>query len=165
MTSEDLDYRRVQPADAQALLALLQQLSQETTTFTVPTPLPSVSQEVKEIEQINAGKDHVVIVAATGEQLVGVVTVMPTDEQAAGEIGVAVLKKYWRQGIGYELMLSGLDWGALESSYSEISLTVQKQNTGAIAMYEKIGFATLSTSHVENSAGERVEAFEMAIGV
>lgn len=111
MTSEDLDYRRVQPADAQALLALLQQLSQETTTFTVPTPLPSVSQEVKEIEQINAGKDHVVIVAATGEQLVGVVTVMPTDEQAAGEIGVAVLKKYWRQGIGYELMLSGLDWG------------------------------------------------------
>ncbi|WP_054761187.1 GNAT family N-acetyltransferase [Secundilactobacillus collinoides] len=80
-----------------------------------------------------------IIIALAGDQLVGLATITPTVDTKAGEIGVAVLKKYWRQGIGLELMLSALDWAAIESSYNEISLTVQKNNLGAVAFTKKSG--------------------------
>ncbi|KRM75383.1 GNAT family N-acetyltransferase [Secundilactobacillus collinoides] len=165
MTNDERTFRKAESTDAQALLTLLKALGTETTTFSISGELPVADEEAKEIEKINAGNDHVIIIALAGDQLVGLATITPTVDTKAGEIGVAVLKKYWRQGIGLELMLSALDWAAIESSYNEISLTVQKNNLGAVALYQKIGFETITTSHVENSVGELVEAYEMAIAL
>ena len=57
----------------------------------------------------------------------------------SGELGVSILKKYWRMGIGLAMMQYIIDW-AKEIGLRKLNLRVREDNTGAIDLYRKLGF-------------------------
>jgi len=56
---------------------------------------------------------------------------------------LAVLKRFHRRGVGQALMDKAHQW-ALSNGVSHIELSVAEFNQGAIAFYEKLGYATRS---------------------
>ncbi|WP_173021245.1 GNAT family N-acetyltransferase [Secundilactobacillus folii] len=167
MANDDaLVIRQATSQDAVGLLALLKQLKTESTTFEDTSDHQiGVTTQAQQIEAIGSSLQQLLLVALIDDHPVGLATVLPTNEQQIGEIGVAVLKKYWQQGIGRELMLSGLDWAALQSQFAIITLTVQTVNQRAVKLYTDIGFETVRELQVTNSKGQRVAAIEMQLAV
>ncbi|GAX03169.1 GNAT family acetyltransferase [Secundilactobacillus pentosiphilus] len=161
----ELVVRKAVPTDAQAVLKLLKILKTESTTFEDTSDEVDPATESEQIKLIGKSKQQLLLLAVLDGEVVGLVTVLPTKAKTIGEIGVAVLKKYWQRGIGRELMLSGLDWAALSSTYSTITLTVQLRNQRAVRLYQDIGFQTTQTLPVTISTGEVVEAHEMQLSV
>jgi ribosomal-protein-alanine N-acetyltransferase len=75
-------------------------------------------------------------------------------------VSVAVLEEHRGKGIGKALMLEGIS-GALHKKIDEIYLEVRVSNTGAIKMYEKLGFDTKSRLRSYYRDGE--DAYLMAL--
>ncbi|GAX07139.1 GNAT family acetyltransferase [Secundilactobacillus pentosiphilus] len=161
----ELVVRKAVPTDAQAVLKLLKILKTESTTFEDTSDEVDPATESEQIKLIGKSKQQLLLLAVLDGEVVGLVTVLPTKAKTIGEIGVAVRKRYWQRGIGRELMLSGLDWAALSSTYSTITLTVQLRNPRAVRLYQDIGFQTIQTLPVTISTGEVVEAHEMQLSV
>lgn len=161
----ELVIRKALATDAQAVLNLLKELKTESTTFEDSSDDVDPVTESEQIKQISKSKQQVILLAVLADELVGLVTILPTADQQIGEIGVAVLKKHWHQGIGRELMLSGLDWAALDSDFEIITLTVQTRNQPALQLYQDIGFQTIQKLQVTTDADEVVEALEMQLAV
>ncbi|GAW99753.1 GNAT family N-acetyltransferase [Secundilactobacillus mixtipabuli] len=161
----ELTIRKAVSTDAHALLTLLTKLKAESTTFEDTSDEVDSATESRQIKQISDSNFQLLLVVQRGNELVGLSTVLPTDDEQVGEIGVAVLKNHWAQGIGRELMLSGLDWAALNSRYRIITLTVQKRNQRAVKLYQNIGFQVTEVSQVTDSVGQLVEAYEMQVAV
>ncbi len=57
-------------------------------------------------------------------------------------LAMSVLKPYRHQGIGHQLLQAMLDLLA-KKGYTGVSLSVSKENTVAIHLYQKLGFITL----------------------
>ncbi|MFC6254424.1 GNAT family N-acetyltransferase [Secundilactobacillus hailunensis] len=161
----ELTLRKALPTDAQATLKLLKILKTESTTFEDTSDDVDPATESEQIKQISNSNQQLLLLAILDGNPVGLVTILPTSANGTGEIGVAVLKQHWQKGIGRELMLSGLDWAALDSSYEIISLTVQARNQRAVKLYQDIGFQTTQKLRVTTSAGEVVAAYEMQLAV
>ena len=60
------------------------------------------------------------------------------------ELGISVLKEYWRQGIGSALMERLIAF-AVQCGYEQIELTVESKNRRAVALYMKYGFTVFGT--------------------
>lgn len=161
----ELVVRKAVSTDAQAVLRLLKILKTESTTFEDTSDEVDPATESEQIKLIGKSEQQLLLLAVLDGKVVGLVTILPTKAEAIGEIGVAVLKRYWQRGIGRELMLSGLDWAALSSTYSTITLMVQLRNHRAVRLYQDIGFQTTQTLPVMISTGEVVTAHEMQLSV
>lgn len=161
----ELTIRKATRTDAKQLLDLLQQLKTESTTFEDTSEVLDVESQAAQIDAIGASNQQLILVAVVDSEIIGLATVLPTSIAETGEIGVAVLKSYWHQGIGTELMLNALDWSALESAFDVITLTVQAINKYAIQLYSGIGFQTTNELQVTDSTGRRVPAYEMQLAV
>ena len=61
-----------------------------------------------------------------------------------GELGISILKDYWRQDIGSALMERLIAF-AEKSGYEQIELTVESKNRRAINLYMKYGFTVFGT--------------------
>lgn len=164
MDDERLLIRQATSGDAEPLLLLLAQLQQESTTFEVTGDRLNTAAQAEQIRQIGQSPQQLMLVAVVDQQLVGLLTILPLNE-SEGEVGVAVLKQFWHQGIGTELMLSGLDWAALDSHFDVIALTVQAVNRFAVQLYQSIGFQVTSDLTVKNTLNQSVKAFEMKLAV
>ncbi|WPC39499.1 GNAT family protein [Clostridium sp. JS66] len=57
-----------------------------------------------------------------------------------GEFGVSVLKEYWGNGIGKELVKYLIDWSKNSGIIKKINLRVRSDNKVGIALYNKLGF-------------------------
>ncbi|MEG0371336.1 MAG: GNAT family N-acetyltransferase, partial [Clostridium sp.] len=57
-----------------------------------------------------------------------------------GEMGVAVLKKFWNIGIGKALMDCFLKWARGNGVTQKIDLLVREDNLAAISLYLRYGF-------------------------
>jgi len=82
-------------------------------------------------------------VAVSAGQVVGWCDIIPNPRPIyahAGVLGVALLPEFRRQGIGERLMREAL-MAARDFGLRRIELTVRESNTGAIALYRKLGFA------------------------
>ena len=55
------------------------------------------------------------------------------------EFGIAVLREFWRQGIGRRLTSAVIDW-ARRQGLRKLSLSVFHRNHAAIALYKSCGF-------------------------
>lgn len=55
------------------------------------------------------------------------------------ECGLAVLRDYWRQGIGRKIMERLVEWGR-ERALHKLTLRVFADNDGAIRLYRSLGF-------------------------
>jgi RimJ/RimL family protein N-acetyltransferase len=57
-----------------------------------------------------------------------------------GEMGVSVLKEYWGQGIGTELIKYLIHWAKESDIIKKINLRVRTDNVSGINLYKKLGF-------------------------
>ncbi|HAT55917.1 MAG TPA: N-acetyltransferase [Lactobacillus sp.] len=166
MSEATVDIRPVTVADAANLLVLLKALKQESTTFTADPKLAhlSVDEEEAQLEVMIASPQNHLMVADYGGQLIGVASIIAKDADV-GEIGVAILKAYWNEGLGSALMEEMLYWAKTASSLTHIVLTVQLENTYAKRLYRNLGFKVTHSDSVVNAAGEDVPAQEMTLTV
>lgn len=163
--SDEVAIRLPNAADAQALLALLERLQQESDTFSLADaddPI-SAAQEADQLEQIKDSPKHLLLVASLGQQLLGVLSISPTPQGNVGELGIAVEKKYWHLGIGTALVDEALYWADTASQLQAVGLIVQTRNVPAMKLYQKMGFVRTSMppETVTDDDGEHVKAVEM----
>jgi ribosomal-protein-alanine N-acetyltransferase len=75
-------------------------------------------------------------------------------------VSVAVLEEHRNKGLGKALMLEGIN-GSMHKKSDEIYLEVRVSNTGAVKMYERLGFETKSRLRSYYRDGE--DAYLMAL--
>lgn len=130
-------------SDAGAILEYLKEIGGETANLTFGAEgLPfSVEEEAAYIAGMEHSEDAIMLVAKIDGKIVGDASLsrLPRRMSHRGELGISVLKNYWNQGIGSQLMGMILDW-AKEKRFEVIELQVRSDNLAAIHLYEKYGF-------------------------
>ena len=78
------------------------------------------------------------------------------------QIIVGVLRAYWGQGVGRALLIEALRW-APSAGISRVELFVMRENSRAIALYERLGFRVEgSRRHAYVINGQPVDDLLMA---
>ncbi len=134
-------------SDAQDLIRFLKATAGET-PFLLKEPEEvtfTPEQEAAFLEAINADPHNVMILCFVDGSLAGSCNLCRKNRQKnrhRAEIGIAIFRKYWGLGIGSalfrEMLALAKDWGV-----SQVELEVIEGNHRAIALYEKMGFATV----------------------
>ncbi|MHA8138222.1 GNAT family N-acetyltransferase [Lactobacillaceae bacterium Scapto_B20] len=149
--------------DAAGILELINQLITESDTFTIDPKLAdlSVEQEQQQIMLINQTRSNVMLIARYGNQIIGLVTVQQLADSQLGELGVAVLKQFWNNGIGTALVDEALNWGTTFSNLAEFVLTVENRNQAAVHVYHQLGFIDNHKKRIINADGNQYSTTEM----
>lgn len=162
-----IDIRPVTVADAAALLALAQQLDQES-RFMMLEPAErqtSVADQADQLAALLAQPNQMIFVAAAGDQLVGYLEAQGgvfRRNQHSAELVIGILAAYAGRGIGTRLFAALLAW-APTVGLSRLELTVMAHNSRAIALYQKMGFVIEgSKRHSLRVDGHYVDEYYMA---
>ena len=102
-----------------------------------------VGDERDLILRFAADAGSVLIIAATGGEIVGMCSVVggPLDRNRhVGQVGIAVLRRCWRQGVARALMRRVLTWAEQEARLHKLGLQVHRNNGPARRLYEDLGF-------------------------
>lgn len=136
--------RNAEPEDAAEMLAVLDQLYRETTFLTrEPGELPFTEADERTFLQKEKGNPNArFAVAVVDGRIAGscnlrIGSLRRTRHKA--ELGIALLKAYWRMGIGRTLMADAIAWAGARG-IEKIELTVDTQNLAAISLYQQLGF-------------------------
>lgn len=137
--------REVRKEDAPKLLEYLDQVSGESDflTFGSGEFELSVAEEEQFIENILKRDNSLFIVAEDKGKIVGNLAFSAgTRKRRAhvGEFGISVIKEYWGQGVGEELIAHLLTWSRGSNKIRKIDLEVRTDNVRAIKLYKKMGF-------------------------
>lgn len=165
----ELTIRPAQVDDAQPLLLLMAQLTQESTTIELREDVSRLSQQQQKeaLAWLETSQNQLVLVVADeADQLYGIATVSPVVGQpASGELGLGVLALVQGQGLGQALMEEVLAWFNDYSHLRRLQLTVQSQNTVARHIYRKYGFDEVADSRRAgfDLIGQPVETVEMVM--
>ena len=136
--------REASTADAPALLALKRQLDQET-SFMLLEPderAADVAERRSELERIVAAPNSVVIVATSGETLLGYVELSGgafRRNARTAELVIGVAAAASGQGVGARLLARAEAWARLHGLH-RIELTVMAHNARTARVYERHGF-------------------------
>ncbi|MQS76815.1 GNAT family N-acetyltransferase [Companilactobacillus halodurans] len=141
--SEQMTLREVIPPDAKSLLTFLKKVSQQSDFITFDEMKDvTVEEEKVALDAIYQSDYDEMIVAVFDSEIIGYCRVENYDDKKA-EFGVVVDKEFWNNGIASYLLEDTLNW-ALDSPLNEIFLEVYKNNSIAIHIYQKYGFAVES---------------------
>ena len=140
-------YRKAVGDDAKGLLLHLSRVGGETDNLSYDQNTFSISEERERrfIEGFERSKTDVMFVAVLGDDVVGNAIVQRNRTKRyshRAEISITVVKKYWGQGIGSQLMRMMIDF-AKETGIEILYLEVRSDNTRAISLYEKFGFSRI----------------------
>lgn len=143
-------------ADAQAVLDVFR-LTHAQTEYLLTYPGES-SFTLSQEQQFLAGQEEsgkaVEICAFVGGQLAGTAGFEPVGTQEKvrhrADFGIAIDRAFWRRGIGHALTEACIQC-ARQAGYSQLELNVVAENTGAIALYRRLGF----TEYGRNPKGFR----------
>lgn len=136
--------RPVRSSDARAMLDLLLQLDEET-TFMLLEPgerTTTLEEQERQIEAFTSGEAGYLLVCDIGDRLAGFLYARRGQARRIGHsvyIVIGVLQAYTRQGIGRRFFEELHSW-ALKNDLHRLELTVMTHNSGAVALYKKMGF-------------------------
>ena len=103
----------------------------------------SVQDEVNFIKRFEASERECMISAFADGKLVGNVSIRQVSGMKRvrhrANLGICILKDYWRRGIGSMLMDAAVQT-AQSAGYAQIELQVAADNERAIRLYERFGF-------------------------
>lgn len=146
----ELLFREAKAEDASRYHQLMYQLQQETPYLIFDTKIDpkdgSASREL--LAQYEQAASSIILVAELAGELIATANLSvrnPLAHPRLGEIGVAVVKKYWGYGIGSSLIDSLLDF-AEQTSVESLTLEVLASNHRAIHLYQKFGFREVGRS-------------------
>lgn len=136
--------------DAAQVLALLRLLQVESDTFTISPEFATltVDSEAHNIDQISQTTDHLILLAWLADEPIGIATISRVAHSEFGELGIAVRKPYWHQGLGTALLDETLNWAGHYSTLAGLVLEVFASNTHAITLYQKAGFNVVAQTQI-----------------
>lgn len=142
---EKVIIRKANKSDAKALIEYLNVIGGESDflTFGMAQFGRSVEQEEDFIENTLRKENALFIIAEVNGEVVGNLNFSggPRKRTAhVGEFGVSILKKYWGNGIGEELIKYLISWSKSSGIVRKINLRVRTDNTRGIYLYKKLGF-------------------------
>lgn len=137
-------FRVAQTQDARAILAVLNEVAQESPYLTLnPKGVETTVEEERElIRNYNESTNSIMLVAESDDQIIGMATVYGIDndrQSHVGEIGVSIIHEYWGYGIGSILTEELIEF-AKQSDLKVLTLEVVQENKRAIQLYKKYGF-------------------------
>lgn len=137
--------RKALKSDANELVNYLDLISKESDylTFGEGESDITVEQEEEFIESANNKNNTLFIVAEMNEKIIGNLNFSAGQRKRiahTGEFGVSVLKEYWGNGIGKELIKYLIQWSKNSGLIRKINLRVRIDNTKAIKLYKELGF-------------------------
>lgn len=140
-----LTLRQAGPADAERLLAFLEQIAGESENVTFgPGEFGwSVEDERVFLRQSAQTPTSLYLIAEIAEEIVGTLTFSAGRRprtRHVGEFGVAVARACWSFGIGSQLLACLVEWARRGGTIRKINLRVRVDNLPAIRLYEKFGF-------------------------
>ncbi|PAB60267.1 GNAT family N-acetyltransferase [Anaeromicrobium sediminis] len=103
----------------------------------------TLEEEEKFIESVSKKDNAIFIVAEIEGKIVGNLSFSGGGRPRiahTGEMGVSVLKDYWGQGIGTELIKYLIHWSKESNIIKKINLRVRTDNVSGIGLYKKLGF-------------------------
>ena len=136
--------RTAGPGDAAALLRLKQRLDRETSFMLLEADERDTSAQAvaDELEAVARAENSAVIVAESGDELVGYVELTGgafRRNRATGYLVIGVLAEASGQGVGTGLLAEAKRWAASVGLH-RLELTVMAHNHRAIGLYERMGF-------------------------
>jgi len=145
VNNEKVIIRKANKSDAKSLIEYLNIIGGESDflTFGIGQIGISVEQEEEFITNTINKKNALFIVARVDGKIVGNLNFSGGLRQRnahVGEFGVSVLKEYWGNGIGEELIKYLIDWSKNSGIIRKINLRVRTDNTRGIYLYKKLGF-------------------------
>lgn len=81
---------------------------------------------------------HLLLVALSGERIVGWCRLFPTSEEEA-ELGIGLLASARGQGLGAQMLVQAIAW-AQERGLSRLVLTTRSDNHQAMKLFSEYGF-------------------------
>lgn len=140
----EITLRSAEPQDAQAVLDNMKQTSLET-YFMIRYPEEikrSIEAEERFLNAVCEDEKDIMIVACTGEEIIGCASVMKIGEQLKcihrGGMGISIQQKYCNEGLGVFMVKELLAYA--KDNFEQIELGVFEDNPRAIHLYEKLGF-------------------------
>ena len=142
--------RSAEPEDAPGMLQYMKIMLGET-PFLMRTP-EEFNYTAEEEADILAGRRNdprgLMLVAELDGQIIANAAISSHGAKSRllhrAELGISVLKDYWRRGIGSALMERLIAF-AEQSGYEQIELTVESKNRRALGLYLRYGFMVYGT--------------------
>lgn len=146
INNEKVVIRKSNKSDAKALVEYLNVIGGESDylTFGLGEFDLSVEQEENFIENISKKENALSILAEVNGKVVGNLNYsggLRSRTAHVGEFGISVLKEYWGNGIGEELLKYLINWSKDSGIIRKINLKVRPDNERGINLYKKLGFS------------------------
>ena len=137
--------REARKSDATQLVEYINTISGESDflTFGPGEFGMSIEQEESFLDNVTKHKNAIYLIAEAGGKIVGGLNFSGGARPRVahtGEFGVSVLKEYWGNGIGTELIKYLISWCKQTGIIRKVNLRVRTDNVTAIQIYKKLGF-------------------------
>jgi len=145
VNNEKVLIRKVKKSDAKALIEYLNVIGGESDFLTFGRDQfgRSIEQEEEYIENALKKDNGLFIIAEVNGKVVGNLNFSGGTRQRnahVGEFGVSILKEYWENGIGEELIKYLINWSKDSGLIRKINLRARTDNTRGISLYKRLGF-------------------------
>ena len=143
----DLLIREAEISDASEVIALLDQIGQESNFTSLDENGISMAESEMQIfiDKQAQSENQITLLAFLNDELAGIIN-MTADQRPRvrhiGDIFLGIKKAFWGFGLGSILMEEAIEWAKTSGVIRRLQLTVQKRNLVAIHLYEKMGFIT-----------------------
>jgi RimJ/RimL family protein N-acetyltransferase len=146
INGEKVIIRKACGSDAEAMLEYLAVIGGESDflTFGSGEFEKTVKEENEFIENTLKKDNALFIIAEINGRVIGNLNFSGGPRQRTahvGEFGVSILKEYWGNGIGEELIKCLIDWSKNSGIIRKINLRVRADNKRGIHLYKKLGFS------------------------
>jgi len=136
--------------DAQNIIEYLDQIGKESDnlTFGEEGIGYTVEDEIKVIQGFEENLNSMMFIALDQNRIVSIGNLSASKRDRTKHIsvlGISVLKDYWRQGIGKQMMNRLIDFAIQAPDTKFIHLEVRSDNNHAIHLYELTGFKKNTT--------------------
>lgn len=165
-----LTIREAQPNDASELLAMMQQVEEETDFLVMDEQGMELTHEALalSIEYLQDSNNNLLLLACMGQKIIGVVSVKGSEQYRishVGEVGISILKDYWGLGLGTMLLEEVLIWVKENGVLFRLELDVQTRNERAVHLYQKMGFEieALMKRGARTDDGDFLDVYRMSL--
>lgn len=137
--------RKATKADAAAILVFVDAVSYESNFLTFgPGEFEiTLKQEEDFIDAILIKENSLFLIAELNGIIIGNLTFVGGGRLRTahvGEVAISVLKNYWNNGLGTELMDFFINWCRQSEIIKKVNLRVRTDNYAASHLYKKLGF-------------------------
>lgn len=143
--SDDIIIREVTEGDADEILKLILEMSEESDNFPFTSDDYSMSAENQKsfINYMHYMKNSIFYAAYSDDRPVGIIYIEGGKRKRTFHVcslGMGVKKEYWNKKIGTRLLEAALEFAFSNENLAKIELQVRTDNTHAIKLYKKYGF-------------------------